>query len=205
MVTRNQLAAPVTLLALFVLLAGIPLVALGWLGWRLLEQDRTLESQRLRERLDNAASLVARELDRSLAAWDDLLPAAARGNSVALPPKAVFLVFDSSGILRQQGIRLQYYPEVSSPSEVPVTRFADAEAQEFRDYRTPDGRPFVGRRADSKKTHRSCRQVKPMELWVHECLCLPLDAADKVTRDPLCLFTSIADSRRKEFISCSVP
>ena len=24
-----------------------------------------------------------------------------------------------------------------------------------------DGRPFVGRRADSKKTHRSCRQVKP--------------------------------------------
>ena len=68
-----------------------------------------------------------------------------------------------------------------------------------------DGRPFVGRRADSKKTHRSCRQVKPMELWVHECLCLPLDAADKVTRDPLCLFTSIADSRRKEFISCSVP
>ena len=130
MVTRNHLAAPVTLLALFVLLAGIPLVALGWLGWRLLEQDRTLESQRLREGLDNAASLVARALDRSLAAWDDLLPAAAQGGSVALPPNAVFLLFDSSGIRRQQGIRLQYYPKVSSPSEVPVTRFADAEAQD---------------------------------------------------------------------------
>lgn len=30
--------APVRLLALFVLLAGMPLAALGWLGWRLLHK-----------------------------------------------------------------------------------------------------------------------------------------------------------------------
>ena len=66
MITRKHLAAPVKLLALFVLLAGIPLAALGWLGWRLLEQDRALETQRLRERLENAASLLAHELDRGL-------------------------------------------------------------------------------------------------------------------------------------------
>ena len=130
---RKHFASPVTLLALFVLLAGIPLVALGWLGWRLLVQDRALESQRLRERLDNAVSLAARELDRSLAAWNDLLAPATTGDSVALPPNAVLLVFDSSNVLRQQGIRLPYYPKVSSPSDVPATTFADGEAQEFRE------------------------------------------------------------------------
>ena len=67
-----------------------------------------------------------------------------------------------------------------------------------------DGRP----RREASRQQEDAPLLSPgeaTELWVHECLCLPLDAADKVTRDPLCLFTSIADSRRKEFISCSVP
>ena len=61
--------ASVKLAALSIVLAGIPLVALGWLGGRLLAQDRALESQWRRERLENAATLLTRELDRSLAAW----------------------------------------------------------------------------------------------------------------------------------------
>ncbi len=40
--------ASVKLAALSIVLAGIPLVALGWLGGRLLAQDRALESQRRR-------------------------------------------------------------------------------------------------------------------------------------------------------------
>jgi hypothetical protein len=31
---------------------AIPLAALGWLGWRSLEQDRALETQHIREQLD---------------------------------------------------------------------------------------------------------------------------------------------------------
>ena len=131
--SRNQLAAPVTLLALFVLLAGIPLVAVGWLGWRLLEQDRALDGQRLRERLDNAAALAARELDRSLAAWNDLLTPAVQGEPVTLPANAVLLVFDSGGVHRQQGVRLPYYPQAAPLPGVPTTLFAAAEAQEFRE------------------------------------------------------------------------
>lgn len=57
MVTRAFHAVPVKLLPLFLVLAGIPLAALGWLGWRLVEQDRVLEQQRLRERLENGANL----------------------------------------------------------------------------------------------------------------------------------------------------
>ena len=83
--SRRANAAPLKLLTLFVLLSGIPLAALGWLGWRVLEQDRALESQRVRERLDSAASLIARELDRTLSAWEGMLPAAAEGQPVALP------------------------------------------------------------------------------------------------------------------------
>lgn len=88
--TRKHFASPVTLLALFVLLAGIPLVALGWLGWRLLVQDRALESQRLRERLDNAASLAGRELDRSLAAWNICWPQPRRGTPSSFLPTPSF-------------------------------------------------------------------------------------------------------------------
>ena len=40
---------------------------LGWLGWRLLEQDRALEKQRLQERLELAADGMAAALEQSLA------------------------------------------------------------------------------------------------------------------------------------------
>ena len=42
-------------LCLILVLGG----ALGWLGWRLLKQDRALEGQRLQERLELAADHMA--------------------------------------------------------------------------------------------------------------------------------------------------
>jgi len=130
--TREYLAAPVKLLTLFVLLSVIPLATLGWLGWRLLEQDRALENQRLRERLENAGILLAHELDRGLTAWEDVLPTAAPGSSAAVPPDAVLLVFDSHGILGHRGIPLPFYPLAPSPPEALGAVFTAAEAQEFR-------------------------------------------------------------------------
>lgn len=96
---RNHFAAPVTLLRLFLLVTGIPLVTVAWLGWRLLEQDRALESQPVRERLDEAAALTARELERSLSSWTDLLTPASRGEMVTLSREAVVLVMGSKGIV----------------------------------------------------------------------------------------------------------
>lgn len=133
MVARHPYAAPVKLLALFVLLSAIPLAALGWLGWRVLQQDRALESQRLRERLDNAASLIAREIDRGLTAWEALLPAAASGQAVALPPGTVFLLIAADGVVQQQGASLPYYPRVPSATQARSSLFAVAERQEFRE------------------------------------------------------------------------
>ena len=125
--------ASIKLPALFVIIAGIPLAAFGWLGWRLLEQDRALDNQRQRERLENAAGLVARELDRGLGAWEDLLPAVAQGSPVALPADAVALVFDASGVRYDRGVRPPYYPLVTAAPEPSASVFAAAEVQEFRD------------------------------------------------------------------------
>jgi len=133
MLNRKHYGASVKLPALFVIIMGIPLLAFGWLGWRLLEQDRALENQRQRERLENAAGLLARELDRGLAAWEELLPAVAQGTPVALPADALALVFDAGGVRQDRGFRLPYYPLVPSSPETFGSIFAAAEAQEFRD------------------------------------------------------------------------
>lgn len=125
--------APARLLAVFALLAGVPLVALGSLAYRVVQQDRALERKSLQERLDNAANLLARELDRGLTAWEDALPAAARGERVALPADAVFLLFGDDGVVQQRGMRLPYYPRVPQPSTTMSQLFAAAEAHEFRD------------------------------------------------------------------------
>ena len=122
MTARKYFRAPGTLLALFLLVAGVPFAGLAWLGWRLLEQDRALENQRLRERLENAASLLSHELNRALAEWEG-----------TLPPGGVRLVFDSIGVLHHQGARLPYYPLVPSPPEAHASVFGAAESHEFRE------------------------------------------------------------------------
>ena len=108
-------------------------MALGWLAYRVVQQDRALELQGVHERLDNAANLLARELDRGLTAWEDVLPAAARGEPVALPAGAVFLSFGDGGVVQQRGKRLRYYPRVAQPSAPASELFTTAEAHEFRD------------------------------------------------------------------------
>jgi signal transduction histidine kinase len=133
MVFRRVRAAPLKLLALFLTLSAVPLSALGWLGYRVLEQDRALEAQQLRDRLDNAGSVVTRELDRGLAAWEELLPVAARGQEIALPPGGVFLLVGPDGVRRLQGEQLPYYPRIAHAEGSTRAVFADAETHEFRE------------------------------------------------------------------------
>ena len=61
---HRNIGSPARLLTLFILLTAIPLATMVWLGWRSFQQDRALEGQHLRGSLDNAASLLVRELDR---------------------------------------------------------------------------------------------------------------------------------------------
>ena len=55
------------LLVMFVATTVVPAVSLAWLGWRMVDQDRLLESNRLQERRDQAAELAAAAMQRILA------------------------------------------------------------------------------------------------------------------------------------------
>jgi two-component system phosphate regulon sensor histidine kinase PhoR len=115
---------------LFVLIAGVPLVALAWLGWSLLERDRELTDRTERDRLQNASTLIAREIDQQLRAWEDLAAAATPVGDVTLPRGLTILNFDRQGVVRERGVRLLYVPAAAEISDAaPV--FGPAEALEY--------------------------------------------------------------------------
>ena len=68
------------MLAVFLGVALVSAGALGWLGWRLLQQDLALESQRRRDALEQAADRAAATMQLALAELQGSLasPAAAR-------------------------------------------------------------------------------------------------------------------------------
>ncbi|MDA2930871.1 hypothetical protein MYX84_13155 [Acidobacteria bacterium AH-259-O06] len=72
---RNWFGPPRHLLVLFLAITFVPATALLWLSWRILEQDRALETQRIQERLEHAADLIAAALERRLAEIEQQLPA----------------------------------------------------------------------------------------------------------------------------------
>jgi signal transduction histidine kinase len=119
-------------MALFVALSGVPLVALGWLGWRLLQQDRVLDVQRERDRLENAGGVLAREFERELEAWDSVARQSANGLIAEPPAGTALLIFDSNGNVQQRGVRLPYVSSVQSAPAAAPDVFAEGEAAEFR-------------------------------------------------------------------------
>jgi two-component system phosphate regulon sensor histidine kinase PhoR len=127
----NTIATPARLAVLFVCVTVMLLAVIGWLGWRLLAQERALDEQRLRDQLENTAALAARQLDRALFDWETQLPALADGQDVSLPEHTVAIVFGDDGVLKRWGVNLPYYPQVRPPVDVSKTFFSDAEALEF--------------------------------------------------------------------------
>ena len=118
---------PGRLALLFVLLSAIPVTALGWLGWRLLQMDETFQAQRQREQLQAAADEFARDLERVLGDWENALTGSG-------PPAGSALIeFDARGVVGRRGLRLPYYPQGPRPSQVPPELFARADAVEFAD------------------------------------------------------------------------
>src|SRR5215472_14793449 len=74
-----------------------------WLTWRLMEQDRNLELERSRERLEQTADLAVAELSRSLGDWDlalrelkSLPPSSSI--QAKLPAGATFILISRGGI-----------------------------------------------------------------------------------------------------------
>jgi hypothetical protein len=68
---RVWFRSPRYLLTLFLAIMLALAATLSWLSWRSLKQDRALESQRIQERLDNAADLIAASLLRKFSESND--------------------------------------------------------------------------------------------------------------------------------------
>ncbi len=119
-------------IAVFLGIIAVPGLALGWLGWLLVEQDRTLERQQLQERVDHAATIVAGGLERRLLEATERLPALAASSAADPPDGSVLVALEQGTTTARPASRLLYYPVIGRGPEPPANAFAAAEAAEFQ-------------------------------------------------------------------------
>ena len=143
MAFRGRLPLPSHLPAMFLVLMLILAAALCWLSWRLLQQDRALENQRLREHLEHAADLTGATLQQSISETEGRLAELAALPDARLEDAAGRLGNQLSQdtllvILRPDAVedypkgRLPYYPVLPISKDPPATTFAAGEVLEFR-------------------------------------------------------------------------
>lgn len=141
MSAQEWFRSPRLLLALFVGTMLSFLGGLGFFGWRSLEQNRVLETDRLRESLDRSAELITTELRQNLTEFDARLvllstvPTAeldARASAVAkeLGDDALIVAFEGDTVRAYPTQRLLYRPAVAVPDEPDPHVFAVGEAYE---------------------------------------------------------------------------
>ena len=119
--------------AAFVVIAAVSVIALVWLGTRLLRQDRELEAQRLLEKRESAADRVVAALDRVLSADERSL--LSRPGTAPHPGRnGLVLVVADAGtveVIPQAG--LPYYPVAPPPPEADARLYRAATTSEFQD------------------------------------------------------------------------
>jgi signal transduction histidine kinase len=132
MLLREWFHPPRHLLALFIAIIVLPAAVLAWLAWRTFEQDRALERQRLRERVETVAASVASGLGLRLDELARQLPALAAAFSVSLPDDSVLLLIRDGEILERPSGRLLYFPRIPEGRRPRDGRLTAAETLEFR-------------------------------------------------------------------------
>src|ERR1700681_1858236 len=78
---KEWLKPPRSLLIILFLLTLVSVSALGWFGWKLLEQERVVEAQRAQDRVEQAADRIAATMRGTLAETGERL-----GAWVTAPP-----------------------------------------------------------------------------------------------------------------------
>src|ERR1700756_185109 len=140
---RLWFRSPRYLLTLFLSIMLVLAASFGWLSWRLLKQDRALESQRIQERLDNAADLIAASLLHKFSESRDQFTSLLALSDSDLDARAVELAGQSGGsalivVFRPQAVDaypragLLYYPLLATTQEPPAIMFEAGEVAEFQ-------------------------------------------------------------------------
>ena len=130
MAGRRWLQPPRRILTSFLVVVAACVGALAWLGYRLLDQDRALESQRIQEQLEIAADLTAASLERRLAELEKALAGPPRDATL---PYGTFLVLAGGTSVELYGSpRLLFYPDLDAPQDQLNDALSRAERVEFQ-------------------------------------------------------------------------
>src|SRR6185295_6417583 len=76
---------PLAVLTLFIGLMTVCALALGWLGWQVLVQDRAVEAQRRQEQIEIAADRAVAAIDRVFAGSEAEVTVTANGEVQITP------------------------------------------------------------------------------------------------------------------------
>ncbi len=108
-----------------------------WLTWRLTEQDRNLELQRSRERLEHMADLAISQVVRVLSDWDVMLaelksfPPPSAGES-KFPPGATFILISDGSVAVYPSEPLLFVPDPPRAGGFTPAVFEATDQLEFR-------------------------------------------------------------------------
>jgi hypothetical protein len=123
------------LLPLFLATTLVPAACLGWLGWRVVEEDRRQQQDRIHEQREQAADLEASALQRVLAEAEERL--VSFSTAPTSPPQVAMdgltlVTFGQEGVLEHAGTPLLYYPALPKSPETEPARFAAIDELEFQ-------------------------------------------------------------------------
>jgi signal transduction histidine kinase len=126
------LRPPGRTLAVFLCLMLVLGGALGWLGWQWLKQDRALEGQRLKERLELAVDHMAVALQQDLMDLEGYL-GFVPGPGAKEPPVGVLVLQGTKRAVNAYPPGgLLYYPVISEGEEPTAATFAAGEVLEYQ-------------------------------------------------------------------------
>ena len=108
-------------------------IALVWMGWRLLQQDRELEAQRLEEQREVAADRVVAALEMALAAEERKIAEGLMANFSPKTEDCLLIIIDSAEMSVLPTDALLYYPVIPPGREASSRQYANSEKAEFLD------------------------------------------------------------------------
>ena len=118
---------------LFLGVAAVSVIALVWMGVRLLRQDRALEAQRLEEQREAAADRIIAALEKVLSEEERKLAEDPMNNPKSAAEDYFQVKIDSLKIHVQPDNALLYYPMISPGREASSFQYVQAERAEFQD------------------------------------------------------------------------
>ena len=127
MSVREWFRPPRQMLTLYLAGTILAAFALVWLGWRLLDQERSLASARAQERLEIAADRAVARLQRSI----DQLGYQLSGAGSTPPEGTVVVKADHLSFVTWPAHRLVFYPQSPESAAPTLSTFTPAETVEF--------------------------------------------------------------------------